>query len=121
MTRKTIKDWLDDPALTHAERSLIDAVRAGEPCFLQDDPETVPEADDNPAHTIRADLLALLIKGGTENCGLSPFGVALIEQLSVPKDGAEPEKFDSEYARPFSVQFVALMKRALNEYWRNPG
>ena len=46
---------------------------------------------------------------------------ALIEQLSVPKDGAEPEKFDSEYARPFSVQFVALMKRALNEYWRNPG
>ncbi len=64
-------------ALTAAEVKLIAAMRAGGPCVLQDDIETVPEADDNPAHTIRADLLALLITGGTAECGLSPFGVDL--------------------------------------------
>ena len=35
--------------------------------------------------------------------------------------GAEPPRLSSAYAQPFSVQFVALMKRALCEYWRNPG
>ena len=45
----------------------------------------------------------------------------LIEELSIPKEGAEPTKFDSVYASTFSVQFTELMKRALNEYWRNPG
>ena len=45
----------------------------------------------------------------------------LIEELSVVKEGTQPTKFATEYARPFSFQFVELMKRSLNEYWRNPG
>lgn len=63
--------------LNLAEEKLIDAVRTGRNWVLQDTSKTVPDADDNPKHTIRADLLALLITGGTPACGLSPFGVYL--------------------------------------------
>lgn len=78
---RTVADYeslMGADALTPAEKKLIAAVRAGQPCGLQADVKTVPEADDNPAHTIRADLLALLITGGTPECGLSPFGVDLL-------------------------------------------
>jgi hypothetical protein len=44
----------------------------------------------------------------------------LIEELATPKEGAEPTRL-AGYAQPFTVQFMALMKRALNEYWRFPG
>lgn len=46
---------------------------------------------------------------------------ALVTELSVPKEGAQPTKLASQYAQPFSIQFVELMKRCMREYWRNPG
>lgn len=39
----------------------------------------------------------------------------------MPKEGAQPTKLASQFAQPFSIQFVELMKRCMREYWRNPG
>ena len=77
MRYRTLKDWQDENSPTKAEEILIAAMQAKvwEPCHLNDG--DLPD-DDDPAHTIRADLLALLITGGSEACGLSPFGVPLI-------------------------------------------
>ena len=63
---------------TSAERKLIEAVQAGEPCAL-----CVPENPARPAAPtdatrIRADLLRLLITGGSKDCGLHERGVALM-------------------------------------------
>jgi hypothetical protein len=77
MTYRTVIDWLTDPDLSKAERDLIDAARAGRKCLIQNDPDTVPDTPDD-AHNIRADLLALLITGGTPNCDLLSFGVTLV-------------------------------------------
>jgi hypothetical protein len=77
MEYRTVNDWEGDPDLSKAERDLIDAVWAGRNCFLQKDFETVPDGPDD-AHNIRADLLSLLITGGTKDCGLSNFGVTLV-------------------------------------------
>ncbi|HEX9856791.1 MAG TPA: hypothetical protein VGA75_00430, partial [Paracoccaceae bacterium] len=60
--------------LTEPERKLIAACRAGKPCILGDG--TRPEAP-SPQCTIRADLLRLLILGGSKDCGLHDHGVAL--------------------------------------------
>ncbi|GAX74481.1 hypothetical protein CEUSTIGMA_g1930.t1 [Chlamydomonas eustigma] len=51
---------------------------------------------------------------------LSKHNNVLIEELATPKEGAEPTRV-AGYAQPFTVQFMALMRRALNEYWRFPG
>lgn len=69
-----VSDFKD---LSAAEAALIDAVRAGRPCVVQGDGKTLPDAN-NPAHRIRAELLAVLITGGSPECELSPFGVVLI-------------------------------------------
>ncbi len=70
----SVKDFEAANGLTVAETQLVAAVRAGKSCILNEG--EVPDASD-PAHTIRADLLALLITGGSKGCGLSPFGVEL--------------------------------------------
>ncbi|MCL4187285.1 MAG: hypothetical protein KJZ85_06720 [Rhodobacteraceae bacterium] len=74
----SVADFLDpgqgfDP--TPAEQELIDAWRAGQPCTLGDG--TLPEAE-SPGRRVRADLLRLLILGGTPGCGLHVAGVALV-------------------------------------------
>lgn len=68
-----VSDFQD---LSAAEAALLAAVRAGQKCKLHDDPETMPDKT-NPDHRIRAELLAVLITGGSLECGLSPFGVEL--------------------------------------------
>ena len=77
MTYRTVNDWLTDPDLSTAERKLIDAARAGRRCILQYPLKKVPDGP-NDAHNVRADLLSLLITGGTKDCGLSNFGVTLV-------------------------------------------
>ena len=70
----SVKAYEDEGKLSAAERALIAAVRAGKDCDLSDTrPDTATDAN-----TIRADLLALLITGGSDSCGLLPFGVALV-------------------------------------------
>ena len=59
---------------TDAEHSLIAACRAGENCILGDGKRPDTQSTDR---LIRAELLALLITGGTEHCGLHPKGVWL--------------------------------------------
>lgn len=65
-------------ALTPAETKLIAAVREGRPCFLCD-PENpaLPTSAEDDKTRIRADLLRLLILGGTRDCGLHERGVTL--------------------------------------------
>lgn len=58
---------------TEAERRLIAACQEGEPCILSNECPT--EATD--ANTIRAELIRLLILGGTKDCGLHESGVWL--------------------------------------------
>lgn len=71
MTRiRTVDEFLDpkhgfNP--TPAERALIEACRAGEKCRLGDG--TRPK-EDSEARRVRAELIRLLILGGTEACGL---------------------------------------------------
>ena len=76
MTARTIKEFqaLTGPdALTPAETRLIEACRAGEPCELG----TALPASPTQENTIRADLLRVLITGGTVDCGLDAAGVML--------------------------------------------
>jgi hypothetical protein len=62
---------------TTAELKLIDATKAGEPCILFDGKPSRPtEASDNTV--VRAQLLRLLITGGTAECGLHERGVTLV-------------------------------------------
>lgn len=63
--------------LTTAERKLIEATRAGEPCVLCDpaNPSRPEKASDKTR--IRAPILRLLILGGTPDCGLHEKGVTL--------------------------------------------
>lgn len=78
MTRiRSVDEFLDpkhgfNP--TPAERALIAACRAGEKCRLGDG--TRPE-EDSEARRVRAELIRLLILGGTEACGLDGSGVFL--------------------------------------------
>jgi hypothetical protein len=62
---------------TTAERKLIEATRAGEPCVLCDpaNPSRPEKASDKTR--IRAPLLRLLILGGTPDCKLHETGVTL--------------------------------------------
>jgi hypothetical protein len=62
-----------DAAPTPAELNLIAKCLAAEHCTLGDDCPTAPTAE----NTIRADLLRLLITGGSADCGLSGDGVWL--------------------------------------------
>lgn len=77
MRLSTIKEYealtAPDQALTEAERKLIAACRAGERCSLS---ETRPETPTKESQ-IRADLLRLLITGGSKDCGLQDAGVFL--------------------------------------------
>ena len=59
---------------TPAETELIEACRAGQPCILNDGTRPTAPSD---ATQIRADLLRLLILGGTKDCGLHTSGVWL--------------------------------------------
>lgn len=65
-------------APTKAERRLIRAMRAGEPCVLCDpDNPSLPSAATDST-SIRAPLLRLLITGGTPECGLHETGLRLV-------------------------------------------
>lgn len=75
---RTVQEFLalrGDEAPTPAELQLVTASRAGEECVLGDGER--PE-EDSPERQVRAELLRLLILGGTEGCGLDEAGVALI-------------------------------------------
>ncbi|SEN71425.1 hypothetical protein SAMN04488103_10724 [Gemmobacter aquatilis] len=72
---RTVQEFLaleGDEAPTPAELKLVEACRAGEQCVLGDG--TRPEVD-SPERRVRAELLRLLILGGTEGCGLHESGV----------------------------------------------
>jgi hypothetical protein len=58
---------------TEAERRLIAACQKGEHCILSDERPTGP----TDANVVRADLIRLLILGGTKDCGLHESGVWL--------------------------------------------
>ena len=76
----TVAEILAEGAPTAAERLLIDRCRSGEGCVLNGGirpdalPASGPEAD---GVSIRADLLRIVITGGTEACGLPEAGVSL--------------------------------------------
>ena len=80
MFYRSIAEFEAEATPTAAERALIAACRAGEPCILGDG--TLPDAPHpsgaDPTRTIRAALLRLLIVGGTTECGLHPSGVWVI-------------------------------------------
>lgn len=73
----TVAEFLD-PAKGHrptqAERKLINDCRKSGYCELGDG--TVPQGP-SPERSIRADLLRLLVTGGTPKCGLHPSGLWL--------------------------------------------
>lgn len=74
---KTVNEFLaltGPDAPTTAERALIEACRAGEPCILS---RTRPTSG-RDANTVRAALLRLLILSSTPNCGLHARGVTLL-------------------------------------------
>lgn len=80
MSFKSIAEFLaltGPDAPTQAEKDLIAATQAGEPCWLCD-PDT-PSRPRAPTDTtrIRASLLRLLIIGGSKDCGLHERGVTL--------------------------------------------
>jgi hypothetical protein len=81
MSFKSIAEFLD-PANGHrpttAERKLIEATKAGEPCRLWQGKKPSRPTGPADATTIRATLLRLLILGGTKDCGLHERGVYLI-------------------------------------------
>jgi hypothetical protein len=58
---------------TEAERRLIATCQEGEDCILSNERPTEP----TEANTIRAELIRLLILGGTKDCGLDDSGVWL--------------------------------------------
>lgn len=58
---------------TEAEQRLITACQKGEHCILSNERPTGP----TEANTIRAELIRLLILGGTKDCGLDDSGVGL--------------------------------------------
>lgn len=77
VTLTTITDYLaasGPDAPTPAELQLIEACRAGVACSLGDGNLPLQDA---PDRHVRADLLRLLITGGTPTCGLSDQGVEL--------------------------------------------
>ncbi len=75
---RSVKDYETkaEPPLTDAEKDLIAACRAGLPCTVNNG-EVPPEDNKNQAITVRAELLRLLIMGGTPACGLQEQGVWL--------------------------------------------
>lgn len=44
----------------------------------------------------------------------------MIEDLKQPKAGAEPLKFSTKYSRNLLSQFLLLMQKQLQQYWRMP-
>lgn len=76
----SLAEFLADCAPTPAERMLIERCRNGQQCELNNGlrpdrhPPSGPEAD---AVTIRADLLRLIITGGSTDCGFAEAGVFL--------------------------------------------
>lgn len=70
MTSRAVADFKD---LNAAEQRLVAACRNGGACFLGDERPT----ESTPDNTIRADLLRVLITGGTPDCGLHETGVWL--------------------------------------------
>lgn len=73
LTRDDIDTHLGGP--TPAEEHLLEAVQAGEVCFLGD--RKLPPEDADPDRTIRADVLRYLILGGCEACRVQGWGVQL--------------------------------------------
>lgn len=74
MAFRSVKEFLDlggSLAPTPAERAVIRAVQAGEPCLLS---EERPEAA-TPDNTVRATLLRLLVTWATPDCGTLDYGV----------------------------------------------
>ncbi|WP_225028421.1 hypothetical protein [Xinfangfangia pollutisoli] len=77
---KTVAEFLDPKngyAPSRAERRLIEAVQAGKACVLCDPKNPQRPAAATDTTRIRASLLRLLIIGGTPDCGLHEWGVAL--------------------------------------------
>lgn len=70
---KSIAEFESLKDATPAETALIAACKAGEPCIIS---EARPEVEPI-GNTIRADLLRLLIIGGSKDCGLQDSGVWL--------------------------------------------
>ncbi|PTX01914.1 hypothetical protein [Pararhodobacter aggregans] len=70
----TLAEWEAWPEATEAERTLIEAARADQPCCLGDGSR--PEAFAPDRH-IRAPLIRLIATGGTPECGLPGTGVWL--------------------------------------------
>lgn len=76
---RSVKEFLavKNPAPSTAETALIAACRAGRDCTLNGG--VLPaEGPPDPDLTIRADLIRLLILGGTAECGLHEAGVHLV-------------------------------------------
>lgn len=80
MSFKSVAEFLDPTngyRPTTAERRLIEAVQDGSDCWLCDRKNpTIPSASTDKTR-IRADLLRLLITGGTPVCGIHERGVHL--------------------------------------------
>jgi hypothetical protein len=70
----SVKDYMADPDISPAERSLIAACQAGRDCTLGELP---PEGEPDDAVRIRADLIRMLALGGTPECELHCGGVNL--------------------------------------------
>ena len=81
MTFKSVAEFLDDAKghnPTEAERKLIEGTQTGKGCYLCDTENPILPAAATEANRIRAELLRVLIFGGTERCGLNKFGVRLL-------------------------------------------
>jgi hypothetical protein len=80
MSFKSVAEFLDPRnghRPTSAERRLIEATRVGDRCILWDTDVPSRPYIANEENRIRADLLRLLITGGSKDCGLHESGVWL--------------------------------------------
>jgi hypothetical protein len=80
MRFKSIAEFLaltGEDAPTTAERKLIEAVQDGRDCWLCNRKNPTRPASAADKTRIRAELLRLLITGGTPDCGLHERGVTL--------------------------------------------
>ncbi len=80
MRFKSVADFLDPKNGHHpttAERDLIAAVQEGRPCWRCDRKNPTRPSATTDQTRIRADLLRLLILGGSKGCGLHERGVSL--------------------------------------------
>lgn len=80
MSFKSIAEFLDPTNGHHpttAERDLIEAVQQGRDCWRCNRKNPTRPATATDKTRIRADLLRLLITGGSQDCGLHETGVTL--------------------------------------------